>query len=124
MELLKNHILELEEKLLRDNVRQSPEKLSQLLCDDFTEFCSSGYIYKYEKGEVIEVSESQKELEWEIKNFDISILGEDCVLATYKLIKHDVVDEKNKYSLRSSIWKNINGNWKMFFHQGTLITNF
>ncbi|MBL4931695.1 DUF4440 domain-containing protein [Clostridium paridis] len=123
MEKLKNHILELEEELLKPEVRQSPEKLSLLLSNGFTEFCSSGYIYKYKKGEVIEESESQKELKWEVIDFDISYISEDCVLATYKLIKHDELDEKKKCSLRSSIWKSINGNWKMIFHQGTIISN-
>ncbi|MDD7793579.1 nuclear transport factor 2 family protein [Clostridium sp. 'White wine YQ'] len=122
MEKLKNHILELEKELLKPNIRQSPEKISMLLSENFIEFCSSGYIYKYKKGEAIEDNISQKELKWEIINFDISILSEDSVLATYKLIKHDEIAEK-KYSLRSSIWKSINGKWKMIFHQGTLITN-
>ncbi|WP_238881888.1 DUF4440 domain-containing protein [Clostridium sp. YIM B02551] len=122
MERLKNHILELEKELLKPYIRQSPEKISMLLSEDFIEFCSSGYIYKYKKGEAIGDNTSPKELKWEIINFDISFLGEDCVLATYKLIKHDETAEK-KYSLRSSIWKSINGEWKMIFHQGTVISN-
>lgn len=52
------------------------------------------------------------------------ILADDCILAMYKVIKHDEPDENKKYSLRSSIWKYINGKWKMFFHQGTYTSKF
>jgi hypothetical protein len=51
-------------------------------------------------------------------------LSNDCVLATYKLIEHNKINEKKKYSLRSSIWKCFDGRWKMFFHQGTLTSEF
>ncbi len=52
------------------------------------------------------------------------MLSDDCILAMYKLIKHDEINESKKYSLRSSIWKLINGKWKMFFYQGTCTEKF
>ncbi|WHX90473.1 hypothetical protein [Peribacillus simplex] len=43
--LLKEHLYQLEEKLLKSEVCSSPEELSLLLKDDFFEFGSSGNIW-------------------------------------------------------------------------------
>lgn len=49
-------------------------------------------------------------------DFEIHSLSESVVLATYR-----VKDKtKNHNTLRSSIWKLIDGRWQMFFHQGTI----
>lgn len=120
MELLKIHILQLENELLKLEVRQSAEKTSELLADGFTEFCSSGYIYHYNKEQAIDENTNLQTMEWEIADFEINQLSNECVLATYRLIKHNELNVNKKYSLRSSIWKCFDGKWKMIFHQGTL----
>lgn len=122
MELLEKHILQLETDLLKPEIRQSIEKTSELLSDGFIEFCSSGYVWHYNKGEPVD--EQMQQINWEIKDFAINQLSDDCVLATYKLIEHSKINENKKYSLRSSIWKCFDGRWKMFFHQGTLSSKF
>jgi len=116
MELLEKQVYELEIELLKPETRRSQEKISELLSVDFIEFCSSGDIYHYIKGDVFESDFSA----YEIKDSAIKELSEDCILATYKIIKHSEINECRKYSLRSSIWKKLNGTWKMIFHQGTL----
>lgn len=120
MESLEKNILILENDLLKVEIRKSAEKISKLLADGFTEFCSSGYIYNYNKLERFNESDDLEELNWDIKDFEINELSDECILATYKLIKNNELDEKKRYSLRSSIWKCFNGKWKMIFHQGTL----
>lgn len=122
MESLAKHILQLEGELLKREIRQSIEKTDELLSDGFTEFCSSGYVWHYNKGE--SVDEEIQQINWEIKGFKINKLSDDCLLATYKLIRHDELNENKKYSLRSSIWKYFDGRWKIFFHQGTLTSEF
>ena len=117
---LKKHILQLENNLLKPEMRQSSENISELLSDGFTEFCSSGYIYRYNKGESFDEGTNLQQINWEIKGFEINPLSDNCLFATYKLIKHSELNESKKYSLRSSIWKCFNGKWKMVFHQGTL----
>jgi len=119
--LFEKKIFELENKLLKSETRQSAEKISELLSDNFTEFCSSGNIYNYNKGDVFDKNINLSELKWEIKQFTTKQISNDCILATYKLIKHSELNEYMKYSLRSSTWKCLNGKWKMIFHQGTLI---
>ena len=120
MVLLEKHIFEMENELLKSETRQSAEKIGELLTDDFTEFCSSGNIYNYNKGDIFDNNINLSEIKWEIKQFTTKQLSNDCILATYKLIKHSELNEHMKYSLRSSTWKCLNGKWKMIFHQGTL----
>lgn len=120
MSSLKEEIYNLENELLKSEVRKSHEKIAELLCDDFIEYCSKGEIYNYKKGDIFQDENDNKELNCQIVDFNIKELSSNTVLALYKVIKHNYSNEKNKYSIRSSIWKNQNGKWKMFFHQGTL----
>lgn len=124
IESLEKHIFELEKALLNSETRKSAEKINELLSEDFIEFTSSGNIYHYNKGDVFDEDNDSSEIKWEIKDFTIEQLSNDCMLATYKVIKHSETRENMKYSLRSSIWKLSNGTWKMFFHQGTLTSDF
>jgi hypothetical protein len=48
-----------------------------------------------------------------------SVLAPGVVLATYRLAWSEGGYEAPKQSLRSSIWKLIEGRWQMVFHQGT-----
>lgn len=123
MEVIEKHIYDLENALLKAEIRQSSEKICEILTDDFFEFCSSGDIYYYTKGDVFDLTTNSSNLKWEIKDFDIKVLSEDVILATYKVTKHSELREDKKYSLRSSIWKNFDGKWKMIFHQGTQSSN-
>ena len=118
-QLLEEQILKLENSLLQPEVRQSADQISELLSDDFTEFCSSGRVYEYKRGDIIDSRNESDIPDWEIKDFSIEIIARDVILAKYKTIKHSKLDKK-VYSLRSSIWKYIKGKWKMIFHQGTI----
>ena len=122
MDFLEKHILQLETDLITPEIRQSMEKTGEWLSDEFVEFCSSGNIWHYKKGEPVDGQ--MRQIDWEIKDFAILQLHDDCVLATYKLVKHSEESESKKYSLRSSIWKCFDGRWKMLFHQGTPTTKF
>ena len=119
METLEKHILQLEKDLLKPEIRGSVEKTGELLSEGFIEFCSSGYEYHYKKGDSIDKPNNLEQINWKIIDFSIDQLSDDCILATYKLIKDSNLNENKKYSLRSSIWKSFDGKWKMFFHQGT-----
>lgn len=108
---LKEHIKQLEEKLLTPEVRSSKTELKKLLADEFFEFGSSGRVlYKDEDFEggigIIKVT---------LSDFDIHPLSENIVLATYRTFN----EQTNQHALRSSIWKQNEGVWKMVFHQGT-----
>ncbi len=118
--MLREHIFALENSLLQPEVRKSAEKIAGLLADDFIEFCSSGKVYKYERGDFFADGTNIDALKWEIEDFSVDLIANDIILAKYKVIKYSELEENKKYSLRSSIWKCTNSEWKMIFHQGTL----
>ena len=46
------------------------------------------------------------------------------VRLTYRaFIRHSATDP-GVYSLRTSLWKNVDGKWKMAFHQATMVPPF
>ena len=53
-----------------------------------------------------------------LSDFEAKSLASGVILATYRAVKHES-DGRRSYSLRSSIWKLIDGRWQMIFHQGT-----
>ncbi|MBO0998128.1 DUF4440 domain-containing protein [Bacillus sp. SD075] len=106
--VLKEHLLQLEEKLLKSEVRTSPKELSLLLKDDFFEFGSSGNIWS--KNDFLG-QEGAGTVKMTLSQFDMHLLSEDTVLTTYRIFDEDKVE----HTLRSSIWKYTNGRWRMFF---------
>lgn len=109
---LKEHLKQLEESHTEIEVRQSIEKLDEILADDFFEIGSSGYMY--EKKECLETGVVLTEMS--LHNYEIYPLAEDVVLSTYFIV--DKTRNRNTY--RSSIWKFIDGRWQLYFHQGTI----
>ena len=119
MDAVARHILQLENSLLTSETRKSPQKIAELLVSDFIEFTGSGSEYHYKNGDVFQEQNDNSKLDWEIVDFKIRELATDCILATYKAVKHSELNESKKYSLRSSVWKHYDGKWKIVFHQGT-----
>lgn len=70
-----------------------------------------GYIFYRE-----ECLESAVLTECTLHNFEIFPLSEGIVLSTYFI--NDITRKRN--TLRSSIWKLIDGRWQLYFHQGTI----
>jgi hypothetical protein len=109
---LKEQLLELEEKLLKPEIRASRNELTKLLSDNFVEFGSSGKVL-YKNEEISE--EGIGVVKMTLSDFEIHPLSDEIVLTTYRIF-----NEVNKqHTLRSSIWKSNNGSWQMVFHQGT-----
>lgn len=105
-------IKQLEESHLIPEVRSSPEELAQLLADDFLEFGSSGK--KMNKNDCLTGGLTQDKMS--LHDFRVHSLGTSSVLTTYRIHNHT----KNRHTLRSSIWKFMNGRWRLYFHQGTV----
>lgn len=112
-------IYELESSLLQPEVRSSFAKLNELLADDFMEFGSSGLMYN--KQNVLErLPSNTDKITYTIENFEVKVLSESIILATFKTDK--VTNNEDKIiSLRSSLWRKEDGEWRIFFHQGTPI---
>lgn len=109
---LERYLRELEEKLLKPEIRTSSEEISKLLADEFFEIGSSGVMW-YKSDGIAE--EGLGIVRMTLSHFELHLLSEDIALVTYRIFNED----KKQNTLRSSIWKCRNGEWKMYFHQGT-----
>ncbi|HLD82111.1 MAG TPA: DUF4440 domain-containing protein [Patescibacteria group bacterium] len=119
MNELTQKFYDLETTLLKPEVRSSREELDKLLADDFTEFGSSGSIYH--KPDTLQgLTTSTDRIVFEVSDFEVKELSDSFVLTTFKT-ERTINDTDIVISLRSSIWKKTDGNWQMFFHQGTPI---
>lgn len=120
MDPIENKIKELEEKLLHSDVRANPEILKQLLSDEFEEIGSNGKISSRE--DVINwLLNKEKNISWSLSDFRIKKITSDIVISIYRARKIISNDNVSNGSMRSSIWKFSDSQWKMIFHQGTKI---
>lgn len=110
---LKEYLYSLETTLLKEEVRKSSDLLNELLVDDFIEYSSTGAIY--DKENVLNRLPSEDDPGISLSNFELKYLSPTSALTTFKIF----VRSKEKYSLRSSVWKLNDKKWQMTFHQGT-----
>ena len=114
----KKHLIEvekLERRLVAPAVRASREELDRLLADDFVEFGRSGQVWM--KKEIISELLAAPGPQIEIASVSSRFVGEDVILVTYQSRRPMETDSKE--TLRSSIWRQKDGEWRMIFHQGT-----
>lgn len=114
---LQRHLRFLEEQLLQPAIRGDAAALSALLCDDFVEFGSSGRIF--DKRSIVVALATETPGLHTISEFKLMSLGKDTALVRYRLSRRAAPDAAPLESLRSSVWRNVRGEWKMAFHQGT-----
>ncbi|MBA3535019.1 MAG: DUF4440 domain-containing protein [Tatlockia sp.] len=89
------------------------------ICDEFWEVGASGNVYT--KQDVIETlveryNDPTYQDIWETSNFEITQIAPDNYLLTYVLVQN-----KTRRTRRSTMWRKIDGHWKILYHQGTLI---
>ena len=113
---LSDLLYQLEKRLFQPEVRHSRTDLTELLSDEFVEFGSSRRVYDREQ--IIAHLAEESSIRISISDFKCVQLASDVALVTYRATVSEE-DRPAKDSLRSSIWKRENGNWRMVFHQGT-----
>ena len=119
MSALAEFLLELEKKLLDPALRRQPEQLAPLLADDFVEFGSSGR--SYDKKQVLYLLRRQLAARLTIEEFHLVELSPDAALVRYRARSEPADGRAEKHSLRSSVWVQSKGEWRMIFHQGTAV---
>lgn len=112
MNHLKEHIYKLEHSHIQNNIREDLGKLGEILAEDFFEIGSSGFVYTREDCLTDGVVLSNMKM----YNFDLHPLTEHVVLTTYFIVD----STRNRNTYRSSIWKQVDGKWRLYFHQGTI----
>ncbi len=110
-------IRHLEERLLQPDVRHSANDVAELLADDFVEIGSSGRIF--DKQTTIAALQHESPVEILLTDYRARMLAPDVILVTYRAIRSASVPAQPTQSLRSSIWKQLDGRWRLVFHQGT-----
>ncbi|TCI22547.1 DUF4440 domain-containing protein [Exiguobacterium sp. SL-9] len=107
-------IEEKERLLLTTAVRTSPERLRELLTEDFFEIGRSGrMLYRTKDVTTMDPSEAQTTL----SEFALETIQDDVVLAMYRTEDHS----SGRIALRSSIWVKQDDAWKMRFRQRTRV---
>lgn len=109
------YLLGLEASLLDPAVRNS-DLVADLLDDDYVEFGSSGWTYS--KQQVIDALRQEPPRDILAHDFKVRMLAPGTVLVTYRASQQAGVEIN---TLRSSVWQQRNGEWKLVFHQGTRI---
>jgi hypothetical protein len=91
---------------------------------DFWEVGASGQ--RYTRKDVIDTCVSRyqdpnyvKGDIWETDNFECRQIAPNNYLLTYTLIQ----GVERRITHRATIWRLVNGIWKIFYHQGTIISN-
>jgi hypothetical protein len=91
--------------------------LDQLLADDFIEFGASGK--RYTKQDLLTSLPASRVVSYRSSGFEAKELAPGVVLLTYQTSSQDPASGRATHSLRSSIWQQHGGTWKLVFHQGT-----
>jgi len=110
---IKQQFYELEISHLNANNREDKDIILNLLDENFKEIGKSGKIIKKSDIE----NNSLHTFEYKISEFVTEKIQKGIVLVTYKLFN----ETDNVTTNRSTLWIRKNSEWKMRFHQGTII---
>jgi hypothetical protein len=115
---LTSKIIQLEQRLFQPDVRASYVELDKLIADEFIEIAASGA--QFGKKEALSRLPSEFAPKINAHDFELRLLAPNCVQLLYKATMIKQGETKVISSLRCSIWSEINGQWQMVYHQGTL----
>jgi hypothetical protein len=106
-----------EEALLDSAVRRDRARVSALLAEDFLEFGSSGRVWS--RPEIIDLLDSEDYQPPAMEDFQCNLIAEKVALVTYRTLRTNEVSGIRSGVLRSSLWVEEAGEWRVRFHQGT-----
>jgi len=108
-------LIQKEEQLLENTIRNDAKEIAQLVDDNCIEFTESGEQHSHRPGEKLGTLDGV--LYIDDTSARLIDLAEDCRLLLYVATR--VKKNTRTKSNCSSIWKKINGQWKVVFHQRT-----
>ncbi len=114
---IESHLQTLEEELLQPDVRKDSARLDALLAEGFVEFGSAGQVF--DKQAIIDTLRSQSPIRLSLTDFKAQLLGPGVALTMYRAVRYGALGEQPVHSLRSSVWRLLDGSWQVVFHQGT-----
>jgi hypothetical protein len=116
-EKLAAHLRRFEEALLDPAVRNDRTRVSHFLAEDFFEFGSSGKVWARE--EILGLLATEQYDPPVIESFECRLIAPNVAHVTYRAVHTNAATGKRQITLRSSIWSEISGAWRICFHQGT-----
>jgi hypothetical protein len=111
------HLLACESALLDPAVRRNRARVSEFLAEDFLEFGSSGQVWTREQ--ILKLLATEDYQPPSIEGFKCALIAESVALVTYRTVRTDPHTSACVATLRSSLWTNESGAWRIRFHQGT-----
>jgi ribonuclease HI len=109
-------VIILERQLLEPETRCSAHRLDELLDSDFQEIGASGRLWT--RAEIISTLVTEPDSQHiECFSFVGRQIEPGLVHLTYE------TDRAGRHALRSSLWRQSDGGWKLLFHQGTLVSS-
>jgi hypothetical protein len=113
-----DHLRDLEVELHRSETRQNRSRMESLLHPDFVEVARSGR--RYSRNEVLEEFSGGRPMEpVHAQDFELSAVGPGIALLTYRSAHVGPAGDLHRHALRSSLWMETPGGWRIRFHQGT-----
>jgi len=112
-----NHLIDSERQLLDPDVRQSRDALNALLDDEFIEIAANGTVF--DKHHVMTRLPTEVVPQFYNQHFKGRMLSDDVAQISYQAAYRRSARSEFNYSLRMSLWRKSNEQWKMIFHQGT-----
>ena len=104
-------VLALERELQTAHCRSDPDRLADLLADDFVEVGASGAVW--DKASILDLLDSEDSVEIEVLQLSGRVISADLVLL------HWISRRADMRARRTSLWRRIESGWELVHHQGT-----
>jgi hypothetical protein len=111
------HLRKLEGSLLDPAVRRDSAQVTALLAEDFEEFGASGRVWTREQ--ILDLLATEDYQRPAMEDFNCALIAERIALVTYRTVRSDPHSGERTMTLRSSLWTEQSGRWRVRFHQGT-----
>jgi len=118
---LAQHIIEREKALLHPETRKSQKRLCELISTEFKEIGASGSCFGL--AEVLDALPHENGWSATTQDWEFRLLSEELAQTIHRafVVRHQ--GDSGTYSLRSSIWRLEDGDWKMVYHKGTKVAS-
>jgi hypothetical protein len=113
------HLRSCEEALLDPGVRRNRARVAEFLAEDFLEVGASGRVWSREQ--ILELLATEEYSRPAMEDFKCRWIGDGVVQVTYRTVRADLQSGKSAVTLRSSIWIQDSGEWRVRFDQGTKV---
>jgi hypothetical protein len=107
----------LEESLLEPAIRRDSAQVAALLAEDFEEFGASGRVWTREQ--ILDLLAAERYEPPSVEEFRCHTIADGVVLVTYRAVRTEPHSGERTMTLRSSLWMEQSGRWRVRFHQGT-----